>query len=301
MTQRSHLGVKEMTQLDALTEWRVAGGSFLWRGQDIFVRTGGDEDAPALLLIHGFPSASYDWHPLWDRLCQHFRVITLDMIGFGFSDKPLDFDYSIKAQANLIETLLVGMEVSNFTIFAHDYGNTVAQELLARHLEGKLRGSIDRICFLNGGLFPEVHRPVLAQKLLISPIGGLFARFINQKKITRNFRAICSDQLHDDDIAAFWQLLEHNQGRKVMPKLIHYMAERRQFRERWVGALQKTALPMRIIDGVTDPISGEHMVARYEEIVSNPDVVRLEGIGHYPHLEAPDQVWQHFIDWAEKA
>lgn len=86
-----------------------------------------------------------------------------------------------------------------------------------------------------------------------------------------------------------------------MPKLIHYMAERRQFRERWVGALQKTALPMRIIDGVTDPISGEHMVARYEEIVSNPDAVRLEGIGHYPHLEAPNQVWQHFIDWAKKA
>ena len=289
-----------MTQLDALTAWHVAGGSFLWRGNDIFVRSGGSEDKPVLLLIHGFPSASYDWHPLWDRLIKRFRVITLDMLGFGFSDKPEDFDYSINAQANLIETLLAGMEVSRYTILAHDYGNTVAQELLARQLEGKLRGRIEGICFLNGGLFPETHRPLLAQKLLASPLGGLVARLMSQGRFSTNLRRICSDKLHADDILALWQLLELNNGRRVMPKLIHYMEERRKFRERWVSALQKTTLPMRVIDGVIDPISGEHMVQRYEEIVTHPDVVRLADVGHYPHLEAPDQVWEAFISWARK-
>lgn len=287
-----------MTALDALTAWQMAGGSFLWRGHDIFVRTGGQDNRPALLLIHGFPSASYDWHPLWDRLCQHFRVVTLDMIGFGFSDKPRDFDYRIQQQANLIETLMSAMEISEYSILAHDYGDTVAQELLARHLEGKLHGRLQRICFLNGGLFPETHRPVLAQKLLISPLGNLFAGFINQARLSANFRKVCSDRLHEDDLLAFWQLLEHHQGRKVMAKLIHYMEERRQHRERWVGALQKSTLPMRVIDGTADPVSGEHMVQRYEEIVSHPDVIRLQGIGHYPQLEAPDQVWEAFISWA---
>ena len=222
------------------------------------------------------------------------------MIGFGFSDKPVDLDYSISAQANLIETLLVALDVTDYTVLAHDYGDTVAQELLARQLEGKLHGRINGMCLLNGGLFPETHRPVLAQKLLISPIGTLFARLISEGKMRRNFRAICSDSLGDADLDAFWTLLEHNNGRAVMPKLIHYMRERQAFRERWVGALQKCTLPLRLINGSDDPISGEHMVQRYEEIVSAPDVVRLAGTGHYPQLEAPDAVLAAFQDWATR-
>jgi pimeloyl-ACP methyl ester carboxylesterase len=75
-----------------------------------------------------------------------------------------------------------------------------------------------------------------------------------------------------------------------MPKLIGYMAERREHRERWVGALCKTKVPVRLIDGLVDPISGAHMVARYRELVPNPDIVELPGVGHYPQLEAPDKV-----------
>lgn len=287
-----------MAAADALTQWHHAGGSFLWRGHDIYVRTGGADQAPPLLLIHGFPSASFDWHKLWPRLCEHFRVIALDMIGFGFSDKPTTQPYSISVQANLIETLLTALDVSEYRVLAHDYGDTVAQELLARQLEGKLHGHITGMCLLNGGLFPETHRPVLAQKLLISPIGPLFARLISEAKLRRNFRAICSDALSDADLDAFWALLAHNNGRAVMPKLIGYMRERQQYRERWVGALQKCSQPLRLINGSADPISGEHMVQRYEEIVSRPDVVRLAGVGHYPQLEAPEAVLSAFLDWA---
>ena len=286
-----------MEQPASLTAWQHAGGSFLWRGHDIFVRTGGDDDAPALLLVHGFPSASHDWHHLWDILCRDYRVIALDMIGFGFSDKPLAFDYSIKAQATLIETLLRGLDLDDVTLLVHDYGNTVAQELLARQLEGSLHLRLKGICFLNGGLFPETHRPVLAQRLLISPLGPLFSRLIGFEKLSKNFRNVCSDALPADELLAFWALLEHNQGRRVMPQLIRYMRERRQFRERWVGALQESDIPLRLIDGLDDPVSGAHMVARYRELVPNPDVVELAGIGHYPQLEAPEQVLRAFLSW----
>ena len=287
-----------MEQPVSLIEWHHAGGSFLWRGHDIFVRTGGADDRPALVLIHGFPSASHDWHPLWDTLCRDFRVIALDMIGFGFSDKPADADYSIQTQASLVETLMRALELEDVTLLVHDYGNTVAQELLARHLEGSLHVSLKGICFLNGGLFPETHRPVMAQRLLISPLGGLFARFISFEKLSRNFRHVCSDALPEDDLLAFWALLEHNNGRRVMPKLIRYMVERRQFRERWVGALQNSNIPLRLIDGLDDPVSGAHMVARYRELITDADVVELEGIGHYPQLEAPEQVLRAFLSWA---
>jgi pimeloyl-ACP methyl ester carboxylesterase len=60
-----------------------------------------------LLLLHGFPSSSWDWHPIWQPLCDDFdQVIAPDFIGFGFSDKPSSFKYSIMAQTDMIVDLL---------------------------------------------------------------------------------------------------------------------------------------------------------------------------------------------------
>ena len=63
-------------------------------------------------------------------------------------------------------------------------------------------------------------------------------------------------------------------------------------RERWVGATQTSRVPRRFIDGLLDPVSGAHMVARYRELVVVADVVELAGVGHYPQIEAPDRVLQ---------
>jgi pimeloyl-ACP methyl ester carboxylesterase len=54
-----------------------------------------------------------------------------------------------------------------------------------------------------------------------------------------------------------------------------------------------------VIDGAVDPISGAHMVARYRELIPQPDTVLLEGIGHYPQTEAPDQVLAHYLQFRE--
>src|SRR2546428_10423322 len=116
-----------MTTLD---EWRAGGGFFDWRGAKIFFRTGGTGDP--LVLIHGFPTASWDWAKLWPALSARYRVIALDMIGFGLSDKPRDFAYSTPAQADLWQALLEREGVTRFRLLSHDYGDTVAQELLAR-------------------------------------------------------------------------------------------------------------------------------------------------------------------------
>jgi pimeloyl-ACP methyl ester carboxylesterase len=103
-------------------------------------------------------------------------------------------------------------------------------------------------------------------------------------------RRICARPLDDTEVDAMWTLLLHNDGLRVLPKLIGYMAERRLHRERWVGALQRTAIPVRLVNGTDDPISGAHMVARYRELIPHPDVVELPGVGHYPQIESPAAV-----------
>ena len=75
------------------------------------------------------------------------------------------------------------------------------------------------------------------------------------------------------------------------------MKDRRRNRERWVGALLHTRCPLAVIDGAADPISGAHMVARFREIVGKGHLIELEGIGHYPQVEAPELVLEHYLEW----
>ena len=93
-----------------------------------------------------------------------------------------------------------------------------------------------------------------------------------------------------EDLSAMWRLVTHDRGLLVMPELIGYMAERRRHRERWVGALLRTAVPRRLVVGPEDPVSGVSLIARYRELVPGADLVELPGIGHYPQMESPSAV-----------
>ena len=284
-----------MTPVDA---WQAGGRYFTWRGEQIFCRVHG-QGAP-LLLIHGFPTSSWDYWPLWERLAARYRVLTLDLLGFGLSGKPPRFAYSIAGQADLVTTFLAQEGVQRYSILAHDYGDTVAQELLARQPEGAA-ARIERACLLNGGLFPETHQPLLIQKLLASPLGSLLAQLTSYRTFSASLRRICLHPLKEEELGAMWELARQNGGLAVMPKLIGYMEERRRNRERWVGALVAAPVPLRLIDGTADPISGQYMVARYRQLVPNPDIIELAGVGHYPQLEAPDQVLRAVEEFLSRA
>lgn len=286
---------------ERLKNWKDLGYDFKHRGHRIFYRLDGTGDN--LLLIHGFPTASWDWHKIYEPLRRKYQVITPDLIGFGFSDKPRNHEYSILDQADLCESLLRKLEVKKVHLLCHDYGDTVGQELLARWLERKERGNdeleIASVCLLNGGLFPESHQPRLIQKLLISPIGPLLNPFLTKGKLRSNFKAIFGPdtQATEEEIDEFYDLIQYNKGKGVMNKLIRYMAERKQYRSRWVRALTNNGLPMRLIDGSKDPISGRHLAERFEELVPNADVVHLDEIGHYPQTEAPELVLEHYLSF----
>lgn len=273
-----------------IRSWSAQGRFLRYRDYQVFYRDTAEENKPVLLLIHGFPSASIDWHLCWSSLNQRFRLVALDMMGFGLSDKPKDYPYSIFDQANIFEHLLQQLKIDQVHVLAHDYGDTVAQELLSRRLEQKAQCDYQSFIFLNGGLFPETHKPVLLQRLLISPLGKYLVRLNSYKKFKKTFDKICLGNMPEQELSLFWQLLNLKDGHGVMPKLINYMTERKQHRSRWVGALQNSDVPLRVIDGIGDPISGLHMVERYRELVTNPDAVELVGIGHYPQIEAPQQL-----------
>lgn len=290
-------------QLMTLDAWKNKGQYFDYKSHPIFSIDEGKGEV--LLLIHGFPTASWDWWKMWERLTSSYRVLTLDLIGFGFSAKPAKYPYSIFDQADLIETFLKAKQITRIKILSHDYGDTVAQELLARFNDRTTAKSdglhIESLCFLNGGLFPETHQALFIQKLLMSPIGSIVARLFNRKKLEKNFRKIFGPDTQPSakELDEFWHLISNNNGKKVFHLLIRYMQERKDNRTRWVEAIQQAHIPIRLIDGLYDPISGKHMSDRYKAIIPNPDVIELENIGHFPLIEAPDLVLRHYLEFIE--
>jgi len=278
----------------SLVSWQKSGQYFAHNGHQIFYRNEGQ--GKALLLIHGFPSSSHDWHKVWQHLQQDHQLIAPDMIGFGFSDKPAGYTYAIHDQADLHVSLLQKLHITSCRIMAHDYGVSVAQELLARHNQGALPVSISSVTFLNGGLLPGEHRPRLIQRLLLSPIGFVLTRFLTKEKLRQNFAAIFGPktQATPAEIDDFWSMNTHNQGHLRMHRLIRYMADRVEHKDRWVNALAETKVPLCLINGGYDPISGRHVAARFRELLPHVNTVVMDQIGHYPQIEAPQKVLHHY-------
>ena len=257
-----------------------------------------DENKETVLFIHGFPSAAWDWHFQWKHLAGQYRLLSVDLLGFGLSDKPSKHQYSLLEQADIVQALLSKQGVKQYHILAHDYGDSVAQELLSRQDAIDNTANILSICFLNGGLFASHHRPLFTQKLLKSRFGGLASHFMNKASLARGFNKIfaANSQPSADEINIFWQLIEHNKGKKVLPKLLSYIDERNQHGKRWVQSMISTVVPLYFINGVHDPISGQHMLDHYIDIMPNPRTTALD-VGHYPQLEAPQEVLALYRDF----
>ncbi|NBA95013.1 alpha/beta fold hydrolase [Pseudomonas sp. R5(2019)] len=282
-----------------LCVWRTRGQTFQFQGHNIRYWTAGQGEP--LLLIHGFPTASWDWHYLWQPLAQRFGVIACDMLGFGDSSKPVRHAYSLMEQADLQQALLAHLQIRQpVHLLSHDYGDSVAQELLARHHEQ--RASVASCVFLNGGLFPECHRPVRAQKMLLSPLGWLVGRTFSRDDLVKNVVQIFGPHTRPSESALddSWSLIESNRGTRILHKLVAYLHERVEQRPRWVGALLQGSVPLLFINGAVDPVSGVHMLERYRQVVPEPDTVLLHGIGHYPHTEAPGLVLRHYLTFRER-
>lgn len=284
-----------------LKDWQQSGNFFRFQDYQIFYQKAGT--GPTLLLLHGFPTASWDWNKLWQPLQSHFNVLAIDFLGFGFSDKPRQ-PYTIMQQADIVTAFLKDQHVVVYHLLAHDYGDTVAQELLARSnsITNENPSNLPQLlslCLLNGGLFPETHKPLLIQRVLMSPLGAWVAKLFTKKRLKKNFDRIFgpATQPTARNIDDFWTLMVHNNGKQVFHLLIRYMQQRKEYRSRWVGALQQSVVSVRLINGASDPISGAHMMALYRQLIPEADVVSLAEIGHYPQIEAAPKVLQYYLDF----
>ena len=280
--------------MGAIDEWWSAGERVRVHlgGTDrgIFVRRMGA--GSAMTLLHGFPSSSYDWAKVAPALAEHHALLLPDFLGFGASDKPVDHDYALQEQADLVEALWERADVGSTVVVAHDYAVSVAQELLARRAEGALAVDLAAVHLLNGGLYPDLHRPQPVQAALLDPEQGpQISASLTEELFVKALEPTFAEGFdYASDGADIWRATSRDGGHLIAHRLIRYIADRELHAERWVAALETTDVPVAFVWGMLDPVSGAHMGERIRERLPTAPFLALDDVAHWPSLEAPERV-----------
>jgi pimeloyl-ACP methyl ester carboxylesterase len=295
-----------VTALQGLDAWRARGERVSVLGHRLFrVREGPATGRTPVVLVHGFPTSSHDWSAVLPLLAETRRVLAVDLLGYGLSEKPWPHEYSIAEQTDLLEAWLAAEGVARAHVLAHDMGVTVVQELLARRLEGRREGEKGfepaSIVLLNGGLLVEKVRPILAQKLLRSRlVGPLASRLIGRRGFGRSLKSIAGKLPGEEELDALYALVVEGGGKRVYAGLIRYMDERVAHRDRWRRATLEHRYPLRLVWGDADPISCYAIAEEVRACRPATDVIRLAGTGHYPQIEEPERVALAALEWFDK-
>ena len=250
-----------------------------------------------MVILHGYPTSSYDYYKVLPELSKHYRVIIHDHLGFGFSDKPLDYSYSLLDQADLALQLWQLLGVKKVHLLAHDYGTSVATEIIARNNNHELTIEIEKLTLCNGSMHIELSQLRTIQKLLKNKwLGKYVAKLTTYAIFSKNLRNVYFDKtkVSNNELKDMWMQLEYNEGRKVIHKLSQYINERYTYWNRWIGALKETNLQTNIVWAKNDPVAVPAIARLIATEISNNKLFWIENTGHFPMLENPDE-WLNCI------
>jgi pimeloyl-ACP methyl ester carboxylesterase len=272
-------------------EWKSKGEFITVNDRKLFVidtssffSTEDQVPSKTMVVLHGYPTSSYDYYKVLPELSKHYRVIIHDHLGFGFSDKPIDYSYSLLDQADLALQLWQLLGVKKVHLLAHDYGTSVATEIIARNNNHELTIEIEKLTLCNGSMHIELSKLRTIQKLLKNKwLGKYVAKLTTYAIFSKNLRNVYFDKtkVSNNELKDMWMQLEYNEGRKVIHKLSQYINERYTYWNRWIGALKETDLQTNIVavPAIARLIATE---------ISNNKLFWIENTGHFPMLENPE-------------
>jgi pimeloyl-ACP methyl ester carboxylesterase len=293
---QDHRGPKGETQrigAAAAASW-IGGGHRFERGEGrgIFYRREG-KGGTTMVMLHGFPTWSYDYVDLVPHFTADHEVIAFDFHGYGASDKPRDHQFTVAESADTVESLLSALGVPSARLVIHDYGGIVGQELLDRRRLGRLSFKVEGVHLMNCGVVFEQYRPHPLERMLASRvIGKLVASLITKQKVRAALDAVRGPTHHlsDELFEELWYGIARNGGHKLFHRHIRVNQERALHAARWLSALEAYDGPLHLIWGLADPVSGTPVLDALRPLVPNARVDALPGVGHFPMSEAPASV-----------
>jgi pimeloyl-ACP methyl ester carboxylesterase len=257
-------------------------------GDRIAYRDAGD--GHALLLIHGMAGSSATWRAIIPQLSKKYRVIAPDLLGHGMSAKPRG-DYSLGAFAVFLRDLLDELGVHSVTVIGQSLGGGIAMQFTHQH-----RDYCERLALIgSGGLGPDLS-PVL--RMLSAPGAELVLPIVAPQPVLNLGNKLAS-WLSSAGIQApragqMWQAYSSLSDARTRQAFLRTLRSVVDYRGQTVSALNKlhvaAGLPTVLIWGDDDRIIPvAHAYAAHDALEGSRLEV-LEGVGHFPHVEAPAAV-----------
>jgi pimeloyl-ACP methyl ester carboxylesterase len=298
--------------LDIFAEWQNGATELRWRsttaannGQEVsvFSRRCGTPGAPALVLVHGFPTSSIDYFALARELSSEFDIFVLDFPGYGLSDKPpAPHVYSLYDDARLLGYAITQVwGLTEYRMLTHDRGSSVgmiALEMLAA--QDPPAAPIDFI-LTNANIYLRLSNLTVFQTALLDPATGRGTAAATTPELLAAGMGASTFMprrtLEDPEIAALAKCFAHNDGIRVLPDTIQYLNERAADETGWLEALSKSHVNTTVVWGIHDNVAPlrvpNHVWQKY--LRTKPGRNRywvVPSADHYLQCDAPAQLAQ---------
>lgn len=270
-------------------ELRVGGHVLRWldEGPDA-----PDEQSRVILCVHGNPTWSYYWRRVIERFRATHRVIAVDHLGCGRSDKPPrhEFPYTLAAHRDNLLALIDTLKLERITLLAHDWGGAIGLSAMAERLN-----RLSRIVLLNTAAFPPPYVP-LRIAICRTPLlgtaairgGNLFARAAVTMAMSRN-------RLPPEVAASLLEPYDNWQHRVGVDSFVRDIPmSKRHPTYAQLEALEQSlprfaSVPSLLIWGMQDWCFRESCLRRFEAVWPAATTVEIADAGHYVIEDAPDE------------
>ena len=245
-----------------------------------------------VVLIHGFMSMAYDWRFNIQELGKHFSVYALDLPGFGYSDKPLNFNYSSNGYAEFITSFLDEYGIDQAVLVGNSMGGQIALMTCLKCPE-----RVAGLVLIDSGGYPNSVE-FLPFKLLNVPVIGEFSMALVSRTIIKIMlrRGIYFDGYFatDEVINNYHNVYGSVNARKIPPIVIRRIVKDEVTIASNLGNIK---CPVLIIWGAEDKVISPSRAEMFRRDISNASVLTIPQAGHMPQIEKSKTVNNAVIDF----
>lgn len=272
-------------------------------GHDVAYRVAGDGEE-TLLLIHGMAGSSDTWRRVMPRLAERYRVIAPDLPGHGRSSGNAG-DYSIGAFANTLRDLLIGLDTGPVTVVGQSLGGGIAMQFAYQHPE-----LCNRLVLISSGGLGRSVNPLL--RALTVPGSGYVLAAVTPWFVRDTGNAVRrwlgAIGVHADRFDEMWRAFDSLGDPDIRRSFLRTLRGVIDLDGQAVNAVDRLylteAIPTMVIWGTQDRIIPAGHVEIARSAMPTARIEKLEGVGHFPQVEKPEQIIQllgEFIATTERA
>ncbi len=296
--------------MDIFDEWHRGGTTFSWTSTtpanggaqvDVFARRTGTPGAPALVCVHGFPTAGVDYHALTRELADDFDIYVLDFPGYGLSGKPPHpYVYSLYDDARLLVHAITDVwGLETFRMVTHDRGSSIGMIALGL-LDDIGRRPLD-LFMTNANIYlPLANLTAFQVALLDDDTGRATAAATTPEMLAAGLGAATfmpRRTLQDPEIAALASCFAHNDGIRVLPDTVRYLHERAADETGWLERLSTIPVDTTVIWGLHDAVAPLRVANHVWQTYVKPKPGRnhywvVPTADHYVQCDAPAELAQ---------